>query len=75
MTPRQKWITLLVAAGVMFSGFYLLNAVTEKAEGLCGEEECWPVAVETDLLAIYVVLAAVGVSAIFVRYFRVKNSK
>lgn len=75
MTSRQKWITLLAAAGMMFSGFYLLDAITEKAEDLCGEEECWPVSVETDLLAIYVVLASGGVAAAFARYFRIKNSK
>ncbi len=75
MTSRQKWITLLVAAGVMFLGFYLLDAITEKVESLCGDEECWPVSVETDLLAIYVVLATGGVAAAFARYFRIKNSR
>ena len=75
MTSGQKWITLLAAAVVMFFGFYLLDAITEKIEPLCGGEDCWPVSVETDLLAIYVVLATGGAAGALVWHFRAKNSK
>lgn len=75
MTSRQKWITLLAAAAVMFCGFYLLDDITEKIEPHCSEEECWPVSVETDLLAIYVVLATGGTAGALVWHFRAKKSK
>lgn len=75
MTSRQKWITLLAAAVVMFFGFYLLDAITEKVERLCGDAECWPVSVETDLLAIYAVVATGGAAGALAWLFRVKNSK
>jgi len=74
MTATQKWIVTVATAAVFLYGLHLHDAIMDGLGVLCERTGCSTIEAEINLLSLYVFLATLGIAALLIWIFRVRNS-
>jgi hypothetical protein len=74
MTGWQKWITTAACVGTLLLGLYQINTITKSVDTICAQDGCrYTVWGQAPVLALYVVLATIGVGAILAWVFSISR--